>query len=79
MKTKPAWHRATVLYPDNENPRSPADAGTVSHKTIRDTTRILLLEGGSLKPVREWDDQGPWSNRVSSLTAENIEWLESEF
>jgi len=51
----------------------------VSHKTIRDTTRILLLEGGSLDPVRNWDDQGGWSNRVSSLTAENIEWLESGY
>lgn len=55
-----------------------ADASAVSHKTLRETTRILLLEGGSLAPVRGWDDAGGWSNRVSSLTAENIEWLDSK-
>ncbi|KLT39184.1 ubiquinone biosynthesis hydrox [Cutaneotrichosporon oleaginosum] len=48
---------------------------TVSHGALQDA-RILLLEGGSLAPVRNWDDGGPWSNRVSSLTAENIEWLQ---
>lgn len=49
----------------------------VSHPSLQQT-RILLLEGGSLAPVRDWDDQGGWSNRVSSLTAENIDWLDSE-
>lgn len=49
----------------------------VSHRSLQQT-RILLLEGGSLAPVRDWNDQGGWSNRVSSLTAENIQWLDSE-
>lgn len=47
----------------------------VSHTALQDA-RILLLEGGSLGSVRDWDDEGPWSNRVSSLTAENVEWLQ---
>lgn len=51
---------------------------TVSQPSLRETARILLLEGGPLDPVRNWDDQGAWSNRVSSLTAENIAWMESE-
>ncbi|KAL7418473.1 putative ubiquinone biosynthesis monooxygenase [Cryptotrichosporon argae] len=37
--------------------------------------RVLLLEGGSLDRVRAWDDAGEWSNRVSSLTADNVGWL----
>ncbi|EKC99383.1 ubiquinone biosynthesis monooxygenase [Trichosporon asahii var. asahii CBS 8904] len=51
----------------------------VSQPSLRDGARTLLLEGGPLDPVRNWDDQGPWSNRVSSLTAENIAWIDSEY
>lgn len=51
----------------------------MSQPSLREGARILLLEGGPLEPVRNWDDQGPWSNRCSSLTAENIAWLDSEF
>lgn len=50
----------------------------MSQPSLCDGARILLLEGGPLDPVRNWDDQGQWSNRVSSLTAENIAWLDSE-
>ncbi|KAK4683504.1 hypothetical protein P7C73_g6748, partial [Tremellales sp. Uapishka_1] len=42
--------------------------------SLRDS-RILLLEGGSLDRVRNWTGQGEWENRVSSLTAENVDWL----
>jgi ubiquinone biosynthesis monooxygenase Coq6 len=38
----------------------------------------LLLEGGSLDKVRTWDGEGEWENRVSSLTAENVAWLDSK-
>lgn len=46
--------------------------------SIRAGSRILLLEGGSLDKVRTWDGEGEWENRVSSLTAENVAWLDSE-
>lgn len=49
----------------------------VTKPSIRQTTRILLLEGGSLDRVRNWNDRGHWENRVSSLTAENVNWLKS--
>ena len=45
--------------------------------SIRAGSRILLLEGGSLDKVRTWDGEGEWENRVSSLTAENVAWLDS--
>ena len=51
---------------------------TVAKPTIRATSRILLLEGGSLDRVRSWKSDADWDNRVSSLTAENVAWLESE-
>lgn len=47
--------------------------------SIRAGSRILLLEGGSLDKVRTWDGEGEWENRVSSLTAENVAWLDSVF
>lgn len=46
--------------------------------SIRAGSRILLLDGGSLDKVRTWDGKGEWENRVSSLTAENIAWLEGQ-
>lgn len=46
--------------------------------SIRAGSRILLLEGGSLDKVRTWDGEGEWENRVSSLTAENVAWLDSK-
>ncbi|WVQ84469.1 ubiquinone biosynthesis monooxygenase COQ6 [Cryptococcus sp. DSM 104549] len=49
----------------------------LSEPTISKTTRILLLEGASLDKTRSWSGKGAWENRVSSLTSENIEWLES--
>ena len=36
------------------------------------------MEAGSLDRVRSWSGSGDWGNRVSSLTAENVAWLESE-
>ena len=51
----------------------------VTKPSIRQTTRILLLEGGSLDRVRNWNDRGDWENRVSSLTAENVNWLKGTF
>ena len=55
-----------------------ADLITVDQPTIKATTRILLLEGGSLDRVRSWTGLDHWENRVSSLTAENVAWLDSE-
>ena len=49
----------------------------VDQPTLKATTRILLLEGGSLERVRGWTGEGHWENRVSSLTAENVAWLDS--
>ncbi|WVF73093.1 ubiquinone biosynthesis monooxygenase COQ6 [Kwoniella sp. CBS 6097] len=49
----------------------------LSQPTISKTTRILLLEGSSLDKTRSWSGKGDWENRVSSLTAENVGWLES--
>lgn len=49
---------------------------TVSKPALmRDDTRILLVEGGSLDRVRSWSGKGEWENRVSSLTAENVQFL----
>ncbi|RXK40500.1 ubiquinone biosynthesis monooxygenase COQ6 [Tremella mesenterica] len=45
--------------------------------SIRATSKILLLEGGSMNKTRIWNGEGPWENRVSSITAENKSWLES--
>ena len=50
----------------------------VSKPSLSQTARILLLEGGSLDKTRSWDGNGEWENRVSSLTSENVAWLESE-
>jgi hypothetical protein len=52
---------------------------TVSKPSIRETSRILLLESGSLDRVRSWTGEDKWENRVSSLTAENVAWLDSEY
>ncbi|WVO14268.1 ubiquinone biosynthesis monooxygenase COQ6 [Cryptococcus depauperatus] len=49
----------------------------LSHPTISKTTRILLLEGSSLDKIRHWPESSEWENRISSLTHENIQWLES--
>ncbi|WVR00272.1 ubiquinone biosynthesis monooxygenase COQ6 [Kwoniella sp. CBS 9459] len=49
----------------------------LSQPTISKTTKILLLEGSSLDKTRSWSGAGDWENRVSSLTAENVGWLES--
>ncbi|WWD19612.1 ubiquinone biosynthesis monooxygenase COQ6 [Kwoniella shandongensis] len=49
----------------------------LSQPTIAKTTRILLLEGASLDRTRSWSGKGDWENRVSSLTAENVAWLDS--
>ncbi len=48
----------------------------VAKPTIRSTSRILLLEGGNLDRPRSWTGDADWDNRVSSLTAENVAWLE---
>ncbi|WRT70252.1 ubiquinone biosynthesis monooxygenase COQ6 [Kwoniella shivajii] len=49
----------------------------LAQPTIASTCKILLLEGSSLDKTRNWSGQGDWENRVSSLTWENISWLES--
>ncbi|OCF38964.1 ubiquinone biosynthesis monooxygenase COQ6 [Kwoniella heveanensis CBS 569] len=49
----------------------------LAQPTLSKTTRILLLEGSSLDKTRSWSGKGDWENRVSSLTAENVGWLES--
>ncbi|KAK8853195.1 ubiquinone biosynthesis monooxygenase COQ6 [Kwoniella newhampshirensis] len=49
----------------------------LSQPTISKTARILLLEGASLDRTRSWSGEGEWENRVSSLTAENVAWLDS--
>ena len=56
-----------------------ADRDVVDKPSIRAGSRILLLDGGSLDKVRTWDGKSDWENRVSSLTAENVAWLDSEF
>lgn len=48
---------------------------TVSKPSISQTARILLLEGGSLDRVRGWTGEAEFENRISSLTAENVNWL----
>jgi len=50
----------------------------VDKSSIRTTSRILLLEGGTLNSVRTWSGEGDWENRVSSLTAENVAWLKGQ-
>ncbi|WWC64595.1 ubiquinone biosynthesis monooxygenase COQ6 [Kwoniella dejecticola CBS 10117] len=49
----------------------------LAQPTIAASTRILLLEGSSLDKTRNWTGKGDWENRISSLTWENISWLES--
>jgi len=49
----------------------------VDQPTLKATTKILLLEGGSLERVRGWTGLDHWEDRVSSLTAENVAWLDS--
>ncbi|AAW45305.1 hypothetical protein CNBH3840 [Cryptococcus deneoformans B-3501A] len=49
----------------------------LSQPTISQTCRILLVEGSSLDRTRNWPESSEWENRISSLTHENIEWLES--
>lgn len=51
---------------------------TVDKPSIKSSAKILLLEAGSLDRVRNWDDKGHWENRISSLTAQNVEWLKRE-
>lgn len=55
-----------------------ADFQTVDKPSIKSTSRILLLDGGSLDRVRNWTGQDVWENRVSSLTAENVDWLRGQ-
>lgn len=62
----------------SKTPRNELMPIAVDKPSIRAGSRILLLDGGSLDKVRTWDGQGEWENRVSSLTAENIAWLDSE-
>lgn len=50
----------------------------VSKESLLDNAKVLLVEGGSLDRVREWTGNGDWENRVSSLTAANVEFLKSE-
>ncbi|WVQ74193.1 ubiquinone biosynthesis monooxygenase COQ6 [Cryptococcus sp. DSM 104548] len=49
----------------------------LSQPTLSTTTRVLLLEGSSLDKTRTWPQSEEWENRVSSLTHESVEWLES--
>ncbi|WWC91673.1 ubiquinone biosynthesis monooxygenase COQ6 [Kwoniella dendrophila CBS 6074] len=49
----------------------------LSQPTISTTTKIVLIEGSSLDKTRNWSGKGDWENRISSLTWENISWLES--
>ncbi|WWC71990.1 ubiquinone biosynthesis monooxygenase COQ6 [Kwoniella pini CBS 10737] len=49
----------------------------LAQPTISTTTKILLLEGSSLDKTRQWTGEGNWENRISSLTWENISWLDS--
>lgn len=42
-------------------------------KPIRSTAKITLLEGSKLDKIESWDPkEGEFSNRVSSITAENV-------
>ncbi|GAA5999505.1 putative N,N-dimethylaniline monooxygenase COQ6 [Rhodotorula paludigena] len=51
-------------------------AALASSDDIAATHSITLIEGASLDSVRQWDPQpGEWSNRVSSITAENAHLL----
>ena len=40
---------------------------------------ITLIEGGALDSVQGWEpEEGAYSNRVSSITADNVAFLERE-
>jgi len=42
-------------------------------KPIRSTAKITLIEGSKLNKIQTWDPPaGQYSNRVSSITAENV-------
>lgn len=47
---------------------------------LAQTHSITLVEGGSLDQTREWAPrENEYSNRVSSITAENKHWLIREY
>ncbi|GAA5832567.1 hypothetical protein JCM11251_001371 [Rhodosporidiobolus azoricus] len=52
-------------------------AALAASEQIAHTHRITLLEGFSLKSTREWAPREgkDWSNRVSSITADNVRFL----
>ncbi|GAA5912582.1 putative N,N-dimethylaniline monooxygenase COQ6 [Sporobolomyces salmoneus] len=51
-------------------------AALASSESITANHRITLLEGNSLSSIRDWSPKkGELSNRVSSITAENRNWL----
>lgn len=51
---------------------------TVSKQHLLSNRRVLLVEGGKLDRVRNWKGTEQLENRVSSITAENVEFLKSE-
>ncbi|GAA6036816.1 hypothetical protein JCM8097_003492 [Rhodosporidiobolus ruineniae] len=51
-------------------------AALAASEPIAQTHRITLLEGAPLTSTRDWSPrEGQWSNRVSSITAENVRFL----
>ncbi|KAI5476153.1 ubiquinone biosynthesis monooxygenase COQ6 [Pseudohyphozyma bogoriensis] len=51
-------------------------AALASSDAISSTHKITLLEGSQLESVAKWaPEAGQWSNRVSSITAENVAFL----
>ncbi|GAA5890081.1 hypothetical protein JCM6882_009221 [Rhodosporidiobolus microsporus] len=52
-------------------------AALAASEPIAQTHRITLLEGASLKSTRDWEPREgrDWSNRVSSITADNVRFL----
>ena len=51
----------------------------VSKEHLLSNRRVLLVEGGKLDRARNWKGTEHLENRVSSITAENVEFLKSEF
>lgn len=51
-------------------------AALTQSDALAQTHSITLVEGGSLDQTREWQPrENEYSNRVSSITAENKHWL----
>jgi ubiquinone biosynthesis monooxygenase Coq6 len=50
----------------------------VSKEHLLSNRRVLLVDGGKLDRVRNWKGTEHLENRVSSITAENVEFLKSK-